>query len=127
MGNGTSIGRVRGLGSAHSGAGTWLNERLTGVASMIVSLYLLFSLLMLPNYNYLTVHAWISHPIPATATILFVFVNFWHARAGMLVVIEDYIHEHGSKFALVTLLNFTAFASAAFGILSVVRLALGGA
>ena len=69
MGNGTSIGRVRGLGSAHSGAGTWLNERLTGVASMIVSLYLLFSLLMLPSYNYLTVHAWISHPIPATATI----------------------------------------------------------
>ena len=45
MGNGTSIGRVRGLGSAHSGAGNWLQERFTGIASLILSTYLLVSIL----------------------------------------------------------------------------------
>ncbi len=125
MGNGTSIGRVRGLGSAHSGSGNWLQERFTGVASLIVSLYLLFSLLMLPSFSFLTVKAWISHTVPATAMILFVVANFWHARSGMLVVIEDYVHEHGTKFAAVTALNLVAFAGAAFGVLSIVRLALG--
>ncbi len=125
MGNGTSIGRVRGLGSAHSGAQSWLHERFTGIASLLVSGYFLVSLLLLPSLNYLTVRAWIAHPVPATVMALFVIVNFAHARSGMLVVIEDYVHEHGSKFAVVTLLNLVAFAGTAFGLLSIVRLALG--
>jgi succinate dehydrogenase / fumarate reductase membrane anchor subunit len=125
MGNGTSIGRVRGLGSAKHGASNWIQERLTGVASLIVSLYLLFSLLALPSLNYLTVRAWLGHAVPATAMILFVVVNFWHARAGLKVVIEDYIHEPGSALAALTALNFAAVAGGAFGVLSLVRLALG--
>ncbi|WP_298198895.1 succinate dehydrogenase, hydrophobic membrane anchor protein [Novosphingobium sp.] len=125
MGNGTSIGRVRGLGSAHSGASTWLQERFTGLASLLVSIYLLVSLLLLPAYNYLTVKAWISKPVPATAMVLFVIVNFWHARAGLRVVIEDYQHEHGSKLIFLLALDLVAFAGAAFGVLSIVRLALG--
>ncbi|MES2494096.1 MAG: succinate dehydrogenase, hydrophobic membrane anchor protein [Pseudomonadota bacterium] len=127
MGNGTSIGRVRGLGSAHSGAGNWVQERVTGLASLIVSTYLLVSLLLLPSLNYLTVRAWISSPVPATAMILFVIVNFWHARSGLLVVIEDYQSNSGTKFAVITALNLAAFAGAAFGIVSIIRLALGGA
>ena len=125
MGNGTSIGRVRGLGSAHSGASNWLQERFTGLASLIVSVYLLVSLLLLPAYNYLTVKAWISKPVPATAMVLFVIVNFWHARAGLRVVIEDYQHEHGSKLFYLLTLDLAAFAGLAFGVLSIVRLALG--
>lgn len=125
MGNGTSIGRVRGLGSAHSGASTWLQERFTGLASLIVSAYLLVSLLLLPSFNYLTVRAWIAHPVPATAMVLFVITNFWHARAGMLVVIEDYLHEHGSKLAALIALNLVAFGGGVFGVFSIVRLALG--
>jgi succinate dehydrogenase, hydrophobic membrane anchor protein len=125
MGNGTSIGRVRGLGSAHSGSSNWLQERLTGIASLIVSAYLLVSIMLLPSLNYLSVKAWISAPLPATAMILFVIVNFWHARSGLLVVIEDYVHEHGNKFASIAALNMVAFAGAAFGVLSIVRLALG--
>ena len=124
MGNGTSIGRVRGLGSAHSGAAHWIQERISGLASLIVSLYLLFSLLMLPALNYQTVKAWISHPLPATAMILFVVVNFWHARAGLRVVIEDYQHDSSKLFYLVAL-DFAAIAGGAFGVLSIVRLALG--
>jgi len=125
MGNGTSIGRVRGLGSAHSGAGNWLQERFTGLASLIVWLYLLFSLLALPSLNYLTVKAWMSHTVPATAMILFVIVNFWHARSGLRVVIEDYVHEGGSAFAANAVLNMAAFAGGAFGVLSILRPALG--
>jgi succinate dehydrogenase / fumarate reductase, membrane anchor subunit len=125
MGNGTSIGRVRGLGSAHSGAKHWIEERFTGLASLIVSLYLLFSLLMLPALNYQSVKMWISHPLPATAMVLFVVVNFWHARSGLRVVIEDYVHEAGAAFAANAVLNMVAFAGGAFGVLSIVRLALG--
>jgi succinate dehydrogenase / fumarate reductase membrane anchor subunit len=124
MGNGTSIGRVRGLGSAHSGAKHWIQERLSGLASLIVSLYLLFSLLMLPALNYQSVKAWISSPVAATAVVLFVVINFWHARSGLRVVIEDYQHDASKLFYLVAL-DFAAVAGGAFGVLSIVRLALG--
>ena len=36
MGNGTELGRVRGLGSAHSGTHHWLVQRYTAVGNLIV-------------------------------------------------------------------------------------------
>ena len=49
MGNGTSIGRVRGLGSAHSGAHHWLLQRFTAVGNLLLSMWLVVSLILLPD------------------------------------------------------------------------------
>ena len=45
----TPLGKVRGLGSAHHGGHHWLEERFTSVALVLLSLWLIFSLLMLPE------------------------------------------------------------------------------
>ena len=127
MGNGTSIGRVRGLGSAHSGSHHWLIIRYTAIGSLLLTGWFAASLLLLPNLDYGTVREWLASPVPATAMALFVLVNIWHARLGIQVVIEDYVHEHANKFAAMTALNLTAFAGAAFGLFCVVSLALGAA
>jgi succinate dehydrogenase / fumarate reductase membrane anchor subunit len=127
MGNGTSIGRVRGLGAAHSGVHHWLVIRYTAIGSLLLAVWFGVSLLLLPNFHYETVREWISRPVPATAMGLFVIVNFWHARLGVQVVVEDYVHENANKFAAITLLNLLAFAGGAFGLFCVIRLALGGA
>lgn len=127
MGNGTSIGRVRGLGSAHSGAHHWLVIRYTAIGSLLLTVWFAVSLLMLPNFHFETVREWASTPIPATALGLFVLVNIWHARLGIQVVIEDYVHEDGNKLVSIVLLNLVTFAAAAFGLFCVIRLALGGA
>jgi succinate dehydrogenase / fumarate reductase, membrane anchor subunit len=125
MGNGTTIGRVRALGSAHSGSHHWLLQRFTAIANLVLGLFLLFSLEGLGEYHYKAVKAWAAAPVPATALALFVISSFWHARLGLQVAIEDYVHEHANKFAVMALLNFTAFAGAAFGVLCVIRIALG--
>lgn len=127
MGNGTSIGRVRGLGSAHSGAHHWLVSRYTAIGSLLLTVWFGVSLLGLQNLDYATVREWIVQPIPASAMALFVLINIWHARLGIQVVIEDYVHEDGSKFASITALNLITFAAAAFGLFCTIRLALGGA
>lgn len=127
MGNGTSIGRVRGLGSAHSGTHHWLLQRFTAIGNLLLMAWLLVSLLLLPDFSYGTVAEWIAGPVPATAMALLVISTFWHARLGMQVMLEDYVHEGGNKFAAVTLLNLVVFAGAGFGLFSIFRLALGGA
>lgn len=127
MGNGTSIGRVRGLGSAHNGAHHWLVIRYTSVGSLLLTVWFAVSLLLLPDFGFVTVREWLSRPIPAVAMALFVVVNVWHAKLGVQVVIEDYVHEHANKLASLVALNLISFAAAAFGLFCVVRLALGGA
>jgi succinate dehydrogenase / fumarate reductase membrane anchor subunit len=125
MGNGTSIGKVRGLGSAHEGAHHWLVQRFTAISNLVLMSWLLISFLMLRDLSYGTVTAWIAQPIPATAMVLLVISLFWHARLGLQVLIEDYLHEAGSKFAALTALNLAVIGGGAFAIFSVVRLALG--
>ncbi|HEX7753118.1 MAG TPA: succinate dehydrogenase, hydrophobic membrane anchor protein [Novosphingobium sp.] len=127
MGNGTSIGRVRGLGSAHSGAHHWLIIRYTAVGSLLLTVWFGVSLLLMPNFDYVTIREWLAQPVPATALALFVLTNIWHARLGIQVVLEDYVHTDANKFASMAALNLITFAAGAFGLFCVIRLALGGA
>jgi len=126
MGNGTSIGRVRGLGSAKTGAHHWLLQRFTAIGNLLLVLWFVASLLLLPNMSYQTVAGWISRPVPATAMALLMISTFWHARLGMQVMIEDYVHGANRVGAIIAI-NLAAFAGAAFGLLCIIRLALGGA
>ncbi|MDG2003182.1 MAG: succinate dehydrogenase, hydrophobic membrane anchor protein [Novosphingobium sp.] len=126
MGNGTSIGRVRGLGAAKAGTHHWLLQRFTAIGNLLLFLWLLVSLLMMPSLNFITVSDWISRPVPATAIALLIVSSFWHARLGMQVMIEDYFHGANRVGAIIAI-NLAAFAGAAFGLFCVIRLALGGA
>jgi len=126
MGNGTSIGRVRGLGSAHEGAHHWLLQRFTAVGNLVLAIWLMASLVLLPDLSYGTVADYLSEPVPVTAMALLIVSLFWHARLGLQVLIEDYVHDAGSKFGVLVLLNLATIAGAGFGMFCVARLALGG-
>ncbi|MEM7664294.1 MAG: succinate dehydrogenase, hydrophobic membrane anchor protein [Pseudomonadota bacterium] len=125
MGNGTSIGKVRGLGSSHDGAHHWLVQRFTAISNLLLMSWLLISFLALGDLSYTSVSTWIAQPIPATAMILLVISLFWHARMGLQVLIEDYVHDGGSKFAALTALNIAIIGGGAFAVFSVARLAFG--
>ena len=127
MGNGTSIGRVRALGSAKHGSQHWLVQRFTAIGNLVLLAYLIASFVLLPDLSYVVVHHWLAQPIPATAMALLVISLFWHARLGLQVVLEDYVHEAGTKFACIAALNLAVFGGAGFGLFSIIRLALGGA
>src|SRR5260221_7906054 len=127
MGEGSSIGRVRGLGSAHNGSHHWLIQRFTAIGNLLLVLWFLASILMLPNMSYATVREWLARPVPATAMALLIISTFWHARLGMQVMFEDYVHTPANKFAVTIMLNLAAFGGAAFGLFCIIRLALGGA
>ncbi len=119
MGEGTALGRVRGLGSAHHGSHHWLLQRFTAAGNLLTVLFLVVSLVALPDLAYATVRAWLAQPLPALAIGLMLVSVFWHARLGLQVMIEDYAHG-ASRFAAILLLNLVAFAGAGFGLLCLV-------
>nr|WP_298928328.1 succinate dehydrogenase, hydrophobic membrane anchor protein [uncultured Erythrobacter sp.] len=126
MGNGTSIGKVRGLGSSHDGAHHWLSHRFTAISNLVLMTWLLVSFVLIDDFSHETVSAWIGSPITAVAMILLILSLFSHARMGLQVLIEDYVQNSGSKFAALTALNIAVIGGGAFAIFSVASLALGG-
>src|ERR1700712_2988639 len=127
MGNGTSLGRVRGLGASHSGSHHWLMQHYLGIGSLVRSAWLVTPVVLLPNLDYKTVREWLGHTVPAVLLGLFVLINLWHGGLGIQNVIEGYFHEPANKFASILVLNLVPFAAIAFAAFCVVRLALGGA
>lgn len=122
MGTGTSIGRVRGLGSAHEGTHHWWHQRMSAGSNLLLMTWLIVSLIRLPDLGYETVQAWLSAPVAAVPMILLVFSVFYHLKAGLQVVIEDYARDAG-RIVLMTLLNFFAIGGAVFAVFSILKIA----
>ena len=126
MGNGTGLGRVRGLGSAKHGGGHWVIHRMTAIGTLLLMLWLVFSLVRLPAYDFATVRLWLEQPIVAVPMMLLVISVFWHFRIGLQVLIEDYVHEEGLKFASLLALTFYTFGLGALALFAIAKIALTG-
>ena len=125
MRGGTEIGRVRGLGAAKSGTHHWWLQRLTAIGNLLLVIWLIVSLLRLPNYDYATVTTWLKQPLAAVPMLLLVVSIFWHLRLGLQVLIEDYVHDAGAKVASLVALNFFAVAGGLVGVVSILKIVLG--
>jgi succinate dehydrogenase / fumarate reductase membrane anchor subunit len=121
----TPLGRVRGLGSAHHGGEHWLTERVTSIALLFLGSWLIASLLLLPKLDQRTLIEWLHAPSGAIPMALFVIVGFRHALDGVKVVVDDYVHEEGSRFAWTILLLFLAVAGGAIALFALARIVFG--
>ena len=126
MREGSAIGRVRGLGSAKAGAHHWWLERLTSVSTLLLFVWFLVSLLRLPRLDHESVTLWLQSPVNAVPMLLLIVSTFYHLKLGMQVIIEDYVHEEGTKLFTITLLNFFAIGGAALAFFSVLKIAFAG-
>ena len=123
----TPLGRVRGLGSAREGGEHWLTERVTSIALLLLGTWLVASLLILPALDVRTTLEWLHAPSGAVPMALLIVVGFKHALDGMKVVVDDYVHDEGNRFALNLLLLFFAAGGGALALFALARIAFGGA
>ena len=126
MGNGTSIGRVRGLGSAKEGTHHWWTQRVTAGANIALMLWLLLSLALQPGYDYASMCQWLGSAWAAVPMALLVVSVFWHFRLGLQVLIEDYAHAE-NRVVLLVLLNFFVIGMGGIALFSILKLAFGAA
>lgn len=104
------LSRARGLGSAKSGAHHWWMQRLSAIALIpLVSWFLYSFLTQMLGADRAAVAAWFSSPVHAIGALLLFTAMFFHARLGLHVVVEDYVHCSWKKNLLligITLLSF---------------------
>ena len=120
----TPLGRVRGMGSAKGGTHHWWMQRVTSIALLPLSIWLIFSLSRLIGAEYVVVLEWIGNTLNAVLLLAFLTAAFHHAAAGLQVVIEDYIRGDLQRFALICAVNGLAILLWLTTTLSVLRIAL---
>ena len=120
----SSLGRVRGLGSAKEGVGHWWAQRVTAIALVPLSIWFVVAVISLIGSDYAEYQAWIGQFGNALLMILTAMVMFYHAHLGMQVVIEDYVHGEGARVVTLLLVKFVLAVLAASCVLAVVLVAL---
>ena len=117
--------RVRHLGSARDGLREWRLQRYTAVALIPLGLYFVASVLRLAISDQSTAVQWLSSPVPALLTILFVAALFAHAVVGLRSVLVDYVHTRARLVAAELLVRGAAIVLAGASVLAVLKLSLG--
>jgi succinate dehydrogenase / fumarate reductase membrane anchor subunit len=125
MGMRSPIARVRGLGPAREGVGHWTRQRLTAISNLLLVLWFVFSAMALAGADYVEVRAWLASPLSASLMILLVLSIVYHARLGVQVVIEDYVHHEGARIASLAALTLIAFGLAVACIVAVLKVSIG--
>ncbi|MBN8543493.1 MAG: succinate dehydrogenase, hydrophobic membrane anchor protein [Alphaproteobacteria bacterium] len=119
----SSIARARGLGSAKDGVHHWWMQRLTAVLLVPLSIWFMVSLVgELAGANRVEVAAWLESPLVAVALAGMLVSGFWHAKLGIQVVIEDYIHHEWIKFGALFTNSFAFWAMGILSLFAVIKL-----
>jgi succinate dehydrogenase / fumarate reductase membrane anchor subunit len=123
----TPLKRVRGLGSAKSGVGHWWWQRLTAIVLIVLVPWLVFLLVSLAGADGDAARAMVARPWNAIALAAFAIATFWHAKLGMQVVIEDYVHARWIEVTLQVLVTLGCALAALASLYAIGHIALTAA
>jgi succinate dehydrogenase / fumarate reductase, membrane anchor subunit len=107
----TPLARVRGLGAARSGTEQFWRQRLTAVANVPLTIAFVLIVVALLGRNHAAVTQILGSPLVAVILLLFILSITVHMRIGMQVIIEDYVHDEGTKLVLLMANTFFAIAA----------------
>ena len=122
----TPLGRVRGLGTAKDGTDHFWVQRVTALALIPLSLLFVGLVWSFNGADRADVIALMSNPLVSSLFILFIVAGIYHAKLGVQVVIEDYIHSEGLKLASLAVVSMLSVALGTASVVSVLILAWGG-
>lgn len=117
------LGRARGLGSAKEGVGHWWMQRLTSVALVPLTVWLVVALALLGRADYATLLEWVAQPVVAVLLIVLIPILFYHSSLGIRVIAEDYIDTKWLELTIITIVNFIGILLAVASIFAVLKIA----
>jgi succinate dehydrogenase / fumarate reductase, membrane anchor subunit len=121
----TPLKKVRSLGSAKEGANHFWQQRLTAVANVVLTTFLVGLVVMLAGAEYPAVKRTLANPIVSLLMLLLILSGIYHMRLGMQVIIEDYVRAEGPKIGLLMLNTFFAIFVGMACVYAVLKLSFG--
>jgi succinate dehydrogenase / fumarate reductase membrane anchor subunit len=121
----TPLGRVLGYGSAKSGTGHFIEQRLTALANVPLTIAAVLIVISLIGHNHAAVVQILGSSPVAIIMLLFIISTVYHMKIGMQVIIEDYVHDDGAKFALLIANAFFAIVVGFSSVYAILKLSFG--
>lgn len=121
----TPLGRVRNLGSSHSGTRDFWRQRLTAVAMILLVVPIVAIVLMMQGRNHAAAAQILGSPLVAIVLLLFIAASVWHMKIGMQVILEDYVHDEKVKLVAIMANNFFCAVVALASTYAIFKLASG--
>ena len=122
----TPLGKVRGLGSARGGTSDFWRIRVTSIALVPLSMFVVGWVLTLRGAGFAEVRASLSNPLVGFAVALFMIISLDHMRLGMKEIIEDYVHHEGYRLTLIILNTFFCVLIGVASVFALLKLSFGG-
>ena len=120
------LANVKGLGSAKTGTSHWWMQRVTAVALIPLSFWLIIFLNLSLHAPFDETLTWLETPLNTVCIIAWIIAVFYHAALGLQVVIEDYVAAEGKKIIAVWTVNLSFLMLALAALIAVFRTLLIG-
>jgi succinate dehydrogenase / fumarate reductase, membrane anchor subunit len=121
-----TLRQIVNLGFAKNGTGHWWLQRVSAVALVPLSYFVIRLFDLCNNAPYQQTVDWIAFPINALGLMLWLLAVFYHAALGLQVVIEDYVTEQQMQKFAVWGINVTFLLLGAAALLAVFRIVTAG-
>lgn len=119
----SSYWKVHDLGASRKGLRHWWMQRITALALMPLSVWLIFSLACLPDAEYRTLLTWIADPVHSILLISFLLSAYYHGMLGLQTILEDYVHVEWLRFCSIICSNLILVFLMIASIFSVLKIA----
>ena len=110
---------LRILLSASGAVHHWWAQRLTAVVLVPLSLWFVYSLVIMHSADYETVILWLNNLDNCLLMLFFIFSLYYHAMLGLQVVIEDYIESDWHRETLLLLVKIITFLAASAAMIAI--------
>jgi succinate dehydrogenase / fumarate reductase membrane anchor subunit len=120
------LAKVRGLGSAKTGTSQWWMQRVTAVALIPLTFWLIAFLDLSIHAPYQQTVDWLASPLNTVCIVAWILAVFYHAALGLQVVIEDYVAAEGVKIVSIWAVNLAFLFLAIAALIAVFRIVLIG-
>jgi succinate dehydrogenase / fumarate reductase membrane anchor subunit len=115
----------RELGPSRTGTTEFWRQRLTAIALVPLTLFLVGLLPGLAGASYADFRALMHNPIVPILLLLLIGAGLYHMKLGLQVVLEDYVHHEPTKVGLHIALVFVSVLLGVAGLVAILMLAAG--
>ncbi|HFD13514.1 MAG TPA: succinate dehydrogenase, hydrophobic membrane anchor protein [Crenotrichaceae bacterium] len=115
--------KVHDLGASRKGLRHWWMQRISALALMPLSAWLVFSLASLPDIDYQTLVSWVADSGHGIFLISFLLSAYYHGMLGLQTILEDYVHTEWLRISSIICSNLFLLMMMVASIVSVLKIA----